>query len=695
MYTRRAALLTFSSVRRGIKVCRRNPDGFRCSVEIPNFVRNFRTATETVDFYKIFDGDILENQSDHVNLNRNDQFYGRNFDGIDQNQNPSRVYGQNGIDRLDYVSRNRNDQSYGRNFSVIDQNQNPSRVYGQFGADRLDFYNPAGSDSAHNQPGYNSASFDSRIYGRNVVGSEVNRIPNQLHGQNFGRQLRNGTFQQNVSSNGYGNGGILDRTPQNGGGGYQENSRGGSYGGKKDIPVRSVDSAGVHRQNVAGSYYSNAGDYRGSLNESQIGVRTYSPVMADMTSNVGSVEVAQESQPARTVDDLDQFTREGKLKEAVELLGLLEKQSVQVELPLYMVLVKACSENEALAEAKSVHEHLVKSRVHLEVWTYNQILEMYSKCGSMKDAFAVFDQMPQRNLTSWDIMVSWLAKNGHGEESLELFSEFKQSGLRPDGQMFLGVFSACGVVLDIIEGMLQFESMMNDYGIVPTMEHYVSIVGMLGNAGCLDEALEFIQKMPVKPSVEIWETLMKFCRIHGNTVLGDQCAELVQFLDPSCLHEQSREGLIPLHASDLEREKEKKKLSGQGPLDVRHKVHEYRAGDRSHPDNDRLYGLLRGLKEQMKEAGYVPEVKCVLHDVDQETKEEALMAHSERLAAAHGFLTSPARASVRIIKNLRVCSDCHNVFKIISKIVGREIIARDSKRFHHFRDGSCSCNDFW
>lgn len=97
----------------------------------------------------------------------------------------------------------------------------------------------------------------------------------------------------------------------------------------------------------------------------------------------------------------------------------------------------------------------------------------------------------------------------------------------------------------------------------------------------------------------------------------------------------------------------------------------------------------------MKEVGYIPETKFVLHDVDQEVKEEALMAHSERLAAAQGFLTSAARSPLRIIKNLRVCGDCHNAFKIISKIVGREIIARDSKRFHHFRDGSCSCNDYW
>lgn len=92
---------------------------------------------------------------------------------------------------------------------------------------------------------------------------------------------------------------------------------------------------------------------------------------------------------------------------------------------------------------------------------------------------------------------------------------------------------------------------------------------------------------------------------------------------------------------------------------------------------------------------YVPDTRFVLHDVDQEAKEEALLGHSERLAAAYAFMTSPARTPIRIIKNLRCCGDCHNALKIISRLVGREIIARDAKRFHNFKDGVCSCKDYW
>ncbi|PSS11136.1 Pentatricopeptide repeat-containing protein [Actinidia chinensis var. chinensis] len=320
---------------------------------------------------------------------------------------------------------------------------------------------------------------------------------------------------------------------------------------------------------------------------------------------------------------------------------------------------------------------------------------MYGKCGSMDDAFTVFDKMPQRNLTSWDTMITWLAKNGLGEDAIELFTQFKKAGLKPDGQMFIGIFSACSVLGDIAEGMLHFESMSKDYGVVPSMEHYVGVVDMMGSAGYLDEAMEFIENMPVEPSVDVWETLMNLSRVYGHMDLGDRCAELVEVMDPSRLNEQSKAGLVPVKASNLSSKKEEKKLATENLLAVRSRVHEYRAGDKSHPEADKIYAQLRGLKEQMKEAGYVAETRFVLHDIDQEGKEEALLAHSERLAVAYGLMSSPARAQMRIIKNLRVCGDCHNALKIISKLVGRELIIRDAKRFHHFKDGLCSCRDYW
>ncbi|PWA97178.1 pentatricopeptide repeat (PPR) superfamily protein [Artemisia annua] len=371
-----------------------------------------------------------------------------------------------------------------------------------------------------------------------------------------------------------------------------------------------------------------------------------------------------------TIEELDAFCKERKLKEAVQVLGLLIQNGVSVDVPRFLFFMNQCGEAQALKQAKQVHEFFVS----------NKVLEMFSKCGCMEDAYSVFDKMPQRNLTTWDTMITGFAENGHGEDAIDMFTEFKKIGLKPDSQMFYGVFTACCVVGDVKEGLLHFESMSKHYNIAPSMEHYKSVVDMLGSVGYLNEALEFIEKMPMEPTVDVWEALMKQCRVYGETELGDRCCELVQLLDPSRLDDQSRAGLIPVKASDIAKEKEKKKLSGYNPLEIKTKVYEYRAGDKSHPEHEKLYSQLRCLKQPMKEVGYVPETKFVLHDIDPESKEEALLSHSERLALSQALLTSSPRAPIRIIKNLRVCVDCHNALKIISKIVGRLIVARDAKR---------------
>lgn len=406
-----------------------------------------------------------------------------------------------------------------------------------------------------------------------------------------------------------------------------------------------------------------------------------------------SVEASTDNPYRGTLEELDGFCMEGKLKEAVEVLELLVKLQIHVDLPRYLRLMHQCAEAKSLEEARTVHSHALSHLSPLEVSTYNKILEMYFKCGSVDDAIKVFDNMPERNLTTWDTMITQLAKNGFAEDSIDLFTQFKKLG-QPDGQMFIAVFAVCSMLGDLDEGMLHFESMSKDYGIVPSMAHFVSVVDMIGSIGHLDEAFEFIEKMPIEPSVDVWKTLMNFCRVHGNTELGDRCAELVEQLDPTLLNEESKVGLLPVEPSDSIKEREKK-LASKNLLEVRSRVHEYRAGDTSHPENDKIYALLRGLRTQMKEAGYIPEVKFVLHDIDQESKEDALLAHSERLAVAYGLISSSARSPIRVIKNLRVCGDCHTALKIISKIVGREFIIRDAKRFHHFKDGLCSCRDYW
>ncbi|TXG69117.1 hypothetical protein EZV62_004052 [Acer yangbiense] len=451
------------------------------------------------------------------------------------------------------------------------------------------------------------------------------------------------------------------------------------------------NSSSVYQPNpISGQY-----QFANSLGQYQQNFDIH-PNLNDIRTSRVAFETAEASETSGSIEELDNFVKEGKVQEAVEVLGLLEKQCVSVDLPRFLQLMQACGEAKALEDAKVVHEHIVRSLSPLNVSTYNKIIRMYWECGSGNDAFDVFDNMRQHSLTSWDTMITWLAKNGLGEDAVDLFSRFKQEGLKPDGQIFIGVFFACRVLGDTREGMLHFESMNKDYGIVPSMEHYVSIVDMLGSTGHLVEALEFIEKMPVEPSIDVWEKMMNLCRIHGDLELGDRCAELVEQLDPARLSEQSKAGLLPVDPLDLLMEKEKNKPANKDFFSVRNMAIQFRAGDTSHPDTDSIYEQIRGLKAHMKEVGYIPDLRdAFYHDIDQESMEEEVLVHSEKLALSRGLLTSPPRTTIRIFKKFVVCDDCHNALKIISKIVGRVFVIRDAKKFHQFQDGKCSCNDYW
>lgn len=644
LYSKRASLLTISSF---MKLC----NGYGCSrnfmdcIKMVSKLRTISTAAERSDFQ--FSGgyqtDVsLGHQKSHAG------FYEESYNNADSQKllnRQSPVYvAQTNTNPLTHTEQNQHglNQNWGYTGGVQNEYMNKVAEHGG---------NFGGSRNKH-------GSSEKISYG-------AGRIADGGHISISGNGVQNNLIGHNGSFNGY-YGQSNTKMQQNLVGLGVDNSRGfGKH------PNAFVESYNVQRS-IAGSHLSNNAKPDGE-----------------------SAEASNGSPYRGTLEELDSFCMEGKVKEAVEVLELLDNLHIPVDLPRYLQLMRQCGEAKSLEEAKIVHRLALQYLSPLNVSTYNRILEMYFECGSVDDALKVFNNMPERNLTTWDVMIMQLAKNGFAEDSIDLFTQFKNLGLKPDGQMFIGVFYACSILGDIDEGMLQFQSMSKDYGIAPSLAHFVSVVDMIGSVGHLDEAFEFIEKMPMEPSVDVWETLMNLCRVHGNTELADRCAELVELLDPSRLNEQSKAGLVPVKASDLTKEKEKKKLASKNLLEVRSRVHEYRAGDTSHPDNDKIYALLRGLKSQMKEAGYIPETKFVLHDIDQEGKEEALLAHSERLAVAYGLLSSSARSPIRVIKNLRVCGDCHTALKIISKIVGRELIIRDAKRFHHFKDGLCSCRDYW
>lgn len=137
------------------------------------------------------------------------------------------------------------------------------------------------------------------------------------------------------------------------------------------------------------------------------------------------------------------------------------------------------------------------------------------------------------------------------------------------------------------------------------------------------------------------------------------------------------------------------KEPGRSWIEIEQTLHTFHASDRSHPRKVEVFAKVKDLSVKFKEFGYVPNLGCVLYDVDEEQKERILLGHSEKLAMAFGLMHTSKGMSIRIMKNLRICVDCHNFAKFVSKIYERKVSLRDKNRFHDIVEGVCSCGDYW
>eukprot|EP01018_Ginkgo_biloba_P021979 Gb_15129 [translate_table: standard] len=359
-------------------------------------------------------------------------------------------------------------------------------------------------------------------------------------------------------------------------------------------------------------------------------------------------------------------------------------------------VLSACAHLAALELGKDIHDYIIKSGFESDIIIGSALVDMYAKCGSIEDACNVFDRMSQRNLVSWNTMIAAYAMHGHGKEALALFYHMQQVGTRPDHITFTGVLSACSYAGLVAEGWQYFNQLTQDYNITASMEHYACMVDLLGRAGHLEEACDMANKMPFEPDAGVWGALLGACRIHNNVDLGEFVAKRLFNLDPGNAGNYVLLSNIYAGAARWDGVAMVRKIMKDGSIksrpgcswiEVKKRVHTFTVGDRSHPQSKKLYAALESLSGQLKEAGYMSDMNFVLHDVMDEEKELILCGHSEKLAIAFGLLNTCLGAPIRVIKNLRICGDCHTVTKFISKIVRRDIIVRDANRFHHFKDG--------
>ncbi|XP_065879827.1 putative pentatricopeptide repeat-containing protein At1g68930 [Euphorbia lathyris] len=397
------------------------------------------------------------------------------------------------------------------------------------------------------------------------------------------------------------------------------------------------------------------------------------------------------------------YGQNGLSEEAVRIYCDMQRHGIEPDDFTLGSVISSCANLASLEEGAQFHCRALITGLISFVTVSNALVTLYGKCGSIEESTHLFNEMNLRDEVSWTALITSYAQFGKANETIELFERMLAHGLKPDAVTFIGVLSACSRAGLVERGQHYFKS-LKEHGLRPGPDHYTCMIDLFSRAGKLEEAKNFIKNMPFCPDAIGWSTLLSSCRFYGNMEIGKWAGQSLLELEPhnpagyvllSSIYAAKGEWNDVAQLRKGMRDRGARKEPGFSWIKYKNKVHLFSADDLSSPFYDQINAKLDKLNQDIIEEGYVPDTSSVLHDVEESEKIKMLNRHSEKLAIAFGLIFIPSVLPIRVVKNLRVCGDCHTATKYISKVTQREILVRDAVRFHLFKDGTCSCGDFW
>ncbi|KAF5178058.1 Pentatricopeptide repeat-containing protein [Thalictrum thalictroides] len=398
------------------------------------------------------------------------------------------------------------------------------------------------------------------------------------------------------------------------------------------------------------------------------------------------------------------YTQASRPAEALTLFHQMQLAGVRPDEITVVSILPSCAQLGALELGEWVHLYVKRNKFNSNTTVCNALIDMYAKCGCIDKAMDVFKGMRDQTVVTWNTLISGLAIHGQAEEAIALFTEMETKGVMPDAITFVGLLNACAHAGSVDKAWAYFKDMQMVYGIRPKIEHYGCMVDVLGRTHHLNEALSLIDSMPLEPNSVVLGSLLSACRTCNDSELGEKVLERLVQLEPlnpgyyvllSNMYASARRWEDVTRVRNLMKSRGIGKSPGCSSIEMNNTVHEFVVGDKTHPQTQEIYRKLDEISLRLESAGYVPDTSIVLFDLDEEEKAQNLSVHSEKLVVAFALLNTHTAKPIRVVKNLRVCRDCHLAIKLISKEYGREIVLRDCNRFHHFKDGVCSCKEFW
>ncbi|KAK2971699.1 hypothetical protein RJ640_007737 [Escallonia rubra] len=391
------------------------------------------------------------------------------------------------------------------------------------------------------------------------------------------------------------------------------------------------------------------------------------------------------------------YVKKGEFNEGLKLFRQMNAEGIKPDAVAIASVLPACARMAAHKNGKEIHGFLLRNGIDMNLRVQNALIDMYVKSGFIEYASQIFSRMKDKDVISWTVMILGYSLHGQGEVGVNLFRNMaEKSEIEIDEITYVTVLYACCSALMVEDGWLYFDKIRS-----PQVAHCALMVALLGRAGLFDEARAFIEERQLARHAEVLRALLDGCRIHQNVNTGKRLVEQLCDLEPL-----NADNFVLLsnwyaHMANwdmVEKSRETIEDMGLRPkkacswIEFKNKVHVYGTGDVSHPRSERIYWELRSLMEKVEGEGIMTSSDFSLHDVDEE-RECIPIGHSELLALSFGLISTQAGATIRVTKNLRICRNCHDFVKVISKVVEREIIIKDPSCFHHFKDGSCSCRD--
>ncbi|KAF6173423.1 hypothetical protein GIB67_027118 [Kingdonia uniflora] len=285
------------------------------------------------------------------------------------------------------------------------------------------------------------------------------------------------------------------------------------------------------------------------------------------------------------------YAQKGNLPALVNLFEGMIAEDVRPDKVTIVTLISASAEAGALEQGRWIHGWVLKNHMSLDAFVGSALMDMYSKCGSIERALAVFNSASTRDVTVWTAMIAGFAFHGYGRSALNLFKEML-GHLSPNYVTFVAILTACSHSGMVEQGLKIFNSMREKYGMEPGIEHYGCLVDLLSRAGRLFEAEDVIKKMPMKPSGAIWGALLNVSKAHRNMEMAETALRELLKLEPekeggyvllSNVYADCGRWSYSYKIREIMESRGVKKTAGWSSLVIDGNVNEFMAADKRHP----------------------------------------------------------------------------------------------------------------